>query len=128
MDLAQVAALEVPVDEADDMLQRLIGVSRGVRDARESDRRHLPEVLPIDLGDRDVEAVLNSLNDRLDDPALILERAGFGELNGELTDTEDHGHLLSLSNGSCAPDKHPASIGRGTGGMLSSLWRDVARR
>src|SRR5581483_5440702 len=64
---------------------QLLGLVRGPRRAGDGERRTLPEVVVVDLGDRGAEAAAQRVPRRAHVVALALQRAGFGEvqLDGE---------------------------------------------
>ena len=82
-------------------------------DARDRQRRALPELVMVDLGDRGTEPVLELRLGRLDVLALALERARLREveLDGEDRDVARHGQRLGLGQ---------PRVGRGPGRRGSS--------
>src|SRR5262245_30493447 len=70
-DLARCAPLDLLLDGREGLLQR--GVRRG--DAHDPQRGPLPQVLVLDLGDRDVVMLAQPVLEAAQDHALLLEGA-----------------------------------------------------
>src|SRR5262249_23480354 len=67
------------------LVEQLLGLAVLARDAREREPAALPELVVVDLGDRDPEPVLELRLRRLDELPLALQRPGLREvqLDGE---------------------------------------------
>ena len=82
-------------DEPLDRGEHFAHLGHAAPDHRDSDRRPLPLVLVIDLGDRDREPVPQPVDDRTDRGALGLERSTLGNVEIEASGRSVHGRSLA---------------------------------
>src|SRR5919109_3802853 len=68
--VAHLGIQPLGLDEVEHLIEHLVRVAAILADAHDAQRRYLPRILRVDLGNRDVEAGAYALGDRLDDHAF----------------------------------------------------------
>jgi hypothetical protein len=85
-------------NNANHLVNDLINTVIMVADAGYTDRGHLPKIVVIYFGNRDIKLFLKTCGKRFDDTALILERLAPRDMDLQLADSNIH------ANSICRPE------------------------